>query len=534
MPRRTRRTTTVVAAWLVAVLVATGLVPAAASEPASAVTLTVADRWWAGQAVTMEIEAVHDGLPAPRVFLTVDGTARTVVPLVDGRATFELSDRHTTVGEHRLDVWQGPSADPASAWSTASADVQVVAPTRPVVRDARVYGDPAVVGIDLTGTDLPLAGEIELASTGGTVLGTAPLVGGVAELPVTGTERVSRYRVTQRDTATGTVLSTWVLDARVAPRPVAVTVEHPRTWRHGSPVEVTVRVTSDLGPDVPVAGEVVLSRWASAATTVEASLRDGKATFRVDPEHFGLGTAVPFFVWYDGTAWFADSPRVRRDVTVKPPLTTRTDLDHDGPWTYGTAERVTLKVTAEDGARVDGRAVLSLDGRTVRSVTVVDGRAHVWFGATAVEPGTRRFEVRFTPSSSRYDTGGGTLRTTVERARPKVRLTMPTTTYRVGADLGRAEPGLVRVRTAGLPERGKLVLQTRDPSARNDGWRTRSGVTWRLTASDRGDQKVRIPAKLLRRADGGRGSVYLRVRYVPADTQHVSTVVSPPLRIRRT
>jgi hypothetical protein len=89
------------------------------------------------------------------------------------------------------------------------------------------------------------------------------------------------------------------------------------------------------------------------------------------------------------------------------------------------------------------------------------------------------------------------------------------------------------VSTAGLPERGRLVLETRSPRAADPTWRTRSSVDWTLTTSEHGVQRVKIPAKFLRTADGRPGRVYLRFRYVPSDSSHVATAVSGPVTIRR-
>ncbi|MFC7879110.1 hypothetical protein [Isoptericola sp. NPDC057391] len=170
----------------------------------------------------------------------------------------------------------------------------------------------------------------------------------------------------------------------------------------------------------------------------------------------------------------------------------------------------------------------------VGTARVVDGRASVLVSGTALPPhSARTLTATFVPSKATDASARRTWKQRVNKARPSVRLTMPTTRYRVKANLGKSEPGTVRVRTAGMPERGRLVLETRSPRAKSSGWRTRWATDWALTTRDRGDQRVKIPARYLRTADGRRGKVYLRFRYVPSDSAHVATVVSPRVTITR-
>lgn len=533
------RVAAVVTTWLVALgLVVTGAVAPAASaaEGESSTTVTLArERWWEGEVVPVDIAVVRDGVPADGAVLwVVDGEWGKAAQLSDGRAEVLLVPALLDVGEHVIEVRDTEVADPtlqSPYRSSATATFRVEVPSRPVMTPgSRYYGDPATVQVDLTGTGLPRAGEVEIES-----MGTAPLVDGVATLAVTGTEvrPLSQVTVTQRDPATGAVISRWRLSPGVIKRPAALDVTMARTWQQGAPVTVTVRATSSVEPP---AGTIHVYSAASVpgrdfASITSAPLVDGVARLVVDPDVMDVGDHE--------VAVFLKSDRFEQveqvvDVTVEPRRTTSVSVSTPSRWTYGTSRRVAVTVSAS-GAAPQGRVDLTWANQgKVGSAKVVDGKASVLVGGTKLPPhSARTLTATFVPSRSTDAGSKRTWRQRVDKAKPAVRLTMDRTRYRVKADLGSYEAGTVRVTTAGLPERGRLVLETRSPRADNPAWRTRWSTDWALTAGDEGVQRVRVPAKYLRTADGRAGKVYLRFRYVPSESAYVSTVVSPAVTINR-
>ncbi|SKC39858.1 Ig-like domain-containing protein [Krasilnikoviella flava] len=537
-----RRAVATVTTWLVALgLVVTGaLAPAAAvAEGESSTTVSVPHaRWWLGEEVTADVVVLHDGADAEGYLVArVDGhLAGDAVALAGGHGTVTLPVRGIEVGEHLLEVTHRQLGNPEPL-SVGSVAFRVDPPARPVIPGSRVYGDPADVRVDLTGTDRPRSGEITLASETGLVLGAAALVDGVADVRVPGTGLAPgrTYRMTHRDAPGGTVVGTWVVDANVTKRPATLTVQTSSTWRVGQTATVTVKATTDLGP---ATGRVDVRRWMAGGSTGSlgaVTLRDdGTATVKVDPDRLGIGTDRPVFVVLDSAGWTA--PTVRRDVSVKPRYQTWIDVDtreYIVPWRYGTARRVYFSVASETGARLDGKVTLAKGARLLGTAQVVDGKGSVLVGSTVLPPGRHSLDADFTPTSTKYDTSWYGTSVRVDKAKPSVRLSMDHTWYRVKADLGSYEAGTVRVSTAGMPERGRLVLETRSPRASISGWRTRWSTDWALTSGDKGVQRVRVPAKYLRTADGRPGKVYLRFRYVPSDPAHVSTALSPAVTITR-
>lgn len=92
-------------------------------------------------------------------------------------------------------------------------------------------------------------------------------------------------------------------------------------------------------------------------------------------------------------------------------------------------------------------------------------------------------------------------------------------------------PETVRVTTAGMPERGRLVLETKTPGYTD--WRSWSSVDWILSTSEHGVQRMKIPTRFIRMADDYSAYFSLRIKYIPSDTSHVATVASAPVTIRR-
>lgn len=538
MRRLQGRVVAVLAAWLVAfTLVVSGVVaPAAAAvEGESSTTITMArDRWWDGEEETVaHVSVVRDGLPADgRLFVYLDGVRQLNEAVVSGQAQVALSLWALDPGAHVLEVVHGETPDRSTAFSVGTAAFRVDEPTTPVIAEPRMYGDPADVIVDLTGTDLPQHGEITLATATGAALGTGTMAGGIATVPVSGTAMtsLSSYRLAQRDSATGALISSWRLHARIEERPVTLTVETASTWRRGQEAKVVVRASDSL----PVSGTVEIRRYlapGSAGGIGGAKLVDGKATAYVDPELLPLGDR-PIFAVLDSPTHAA--PAATTTVTVKDRFDTWPRIDAGvGPWRYGVSRRVYFDVEAEDRAKLDGRIALSVAGKSLGTAAVVDGKASLLVGGKALEPGLRDLRFEFEPSVTTHQSSRWHQTVRIYRAAPTVRLTMDRTSYPVKANLGTSEAGTVRVSTAGLPERGRLVLETRSPRADISGWRTRSAVNWWLSTADKGVQRVKVPAKFLRTADGRPGRVYLRFRYIPADTTRVATAVSAAVTIRR-
>ncbi|MFE6971255.1 hypothetical protein [Isoptericola sp. NPDC057653] len=533
------RVAAVVTAWLVALgVVLTGAVApvATAAEGESSTTVTLTrERWWQGEEIVLDIVVREGDEPASggvRVLLddrTLGGTQ-----LTEGVARFTLPRSENAPGDHVLEVrhYRSGSTTPSSS---ATAALQILAPGRPVIPGTRVYGDPADVTVDLTGTDLPRSGRVELANEAGTALGAAALADGIATVAVPGTGMTPgrSYRMTLREAAGGTVLSTLFVGANVLKRPAALTVQTASTWRVGQPAKVTVRASSDLGP---VSGTIEVRNHvrSSGAARRSAELVDGTAAVWFDPDDV-LGTSKPDpKVFVELRSPFYAAPVTPKTVTVKQRYQTWVDIDtRSARWTYGLSHRVSLRVTAENKAKLDGKVTLSAGGRSLGSAMVVDGMASVLVSGTALEPGRRELQASFVPAAGTYDGSRWWVTQSIVKAKPSVRLSMDHTWYRVKAKLGSSEAGRVRVSTAGLPERGRLVLETRSPRAAASGWRTRWSADWALTAGDKGVQRVNVPATYLRTADGKPGKVYLRFRYVPSDSAHVSTVVSPAVAITR-
>ncbi|MFC8600510.1 Ig-like domain-containing protein [Isoptericola sp. NPDC057191] len=545
MRRARGRVVAVVTTWLVAlgVVVAGMGVPtvALADEAESSTTITLPrERWWLGEVVSLDVTVLHDGMPAEGVVrTTLDGyQVSDPTSLVDGRGHITFTSTATVTmkaGEHRLEVahFQRGVSTPLSV---ASAVLRVDVPARPVVPEPRVYGDPADVKVDLTGTDLPQNGWAELDDEVGRALGAAALTGGVATVAVPGTGMTPGrvYRMVLRDAAGGTVLSTWFVGANVQKRPATLTVQTSSTWRLGWQAKVVVRAVSDLGP---VTGTIevrnhISDDWSPGRT---AELVDGVATVAFDPgDVLNLSKPDPK-VFVELRSSFYAAPIVPKIVNVKPRFQSWVQIEtgQRTEWRYGTARRVRFLVTSETGARLDGKVTFSRGTRVLGTARIVDGKGSLLVGSTALAPGRHSLEASFTPTSTRYDTSWAGVRVVVAKARPSVRLSMDHRWYRVKADLGRDEPGTVRVSTAGMPERGRLVLETRSPRADVWGWRTRWATDWALQTSEQGVQRVKVPATYLRTADGKPGKVYLRFRYVPSDAAHVATVVSPEVTIVR-
>jgi hypothetical protein len=535
------RVAAVVTTWLVALgLVVTGAVaPAVAAEGESTTTIALPrERWWQGEEIAVDLAVRQDGMPAGgsvRVYL-LGGMYLGGSQLVNGVARFTLPRSTGAPGEYVLEARHYPAGTTTVA-SSATAGLEILAPGRPVIPDERVYGDPAAVTVDLTGTDLPRSGHIELAGEGGTAVGAAALTDGVAEVAVSGTSVVPgrSYRLTQRDAPGGAVVSTWLVGANVQKRPATLTVRTTSTWRVGQRATVTVHASSDLGA-VSGAIEVrnhVRSDW-SASASRSAELVDGTATVSYDPDDVLNQSKPDPKVFVELASPLYSAPITPKIVTVKPRYQTWVDIDtRSTRWTYGLSHRVFFRVTAENRATLDGKVTFSAGSRTLGSAKVVDGKASVLVSGTALQPGRRELQASFVPAVGTHDGTRGWVTQSIVKARPAVRLSMDRTRYRAKADLGSYEAGTVRVATAGMPERGRLVLETRSPRASISGWRTRWATDWTLSSSDKGVQRVRVPAKYLRTADGRPGKVYLRFRYLPSDSAHVSTALSPAVTITR-
>ncbi|WP_344248999.1 hypothetical protein [Isoptericola hypogeus] len=532
--------------WLVAFgLVVTGAVaPAAATEDGElSMSLSLArERWWQGQVVTVDVLVTDGGIPIPtdrnatlRGWL--DGRSFSLRQVEEGRVAVDLPAVKFAPGDHVVrfqyrDIWANTVLAEASVvFHVDQLETAVLAPQR------WVHGDATNVQFDLTGTDLQQEGTVELATRapGGTPFARAELADGVASFDLTGTEAPVRWYVyaTQRDAATGEIISRWALGSPAAPKPTTLNATIPASWQHGAPFDLVVEATSDRGtPDGYVEASYEVDGDADPERRLaRGTLADGRTTLSVDPAQMPAGAHR---VVVRLTSPTFEAPVVVRDVAVKPERATAVSVSTARTWTYGTSRRVQVTVSAS-GAKPQGRVdLISASKGKIGSAKVTYGTASFLVSGTKLPPhSARNLTATFVPSAPTDAASKRTWKQRVDKAKPKVTLTMKDRMFRAGANLGKSEPGTVRVRTAGMPEHGRLVLETRSPRAKHDGWRTRSHVDWRLTRADAGVQRVTIPAPFLRTADGRPGKVYLRVRYVPTDTRHVATVVSDRVTIRR-
>ncbi|WP_278235432.1 hypothetical protein [Isoptericola sp. AK164] len=500
-------------------------VPAAVAADSTTTIELEADRAWRGQVLEVPVRVTQDGAPATgTVWLYVDGTLVTWYrALSDGGAVLTLFTDRLSGGTHEIEVrhMDGESSADCRCSSSATASLEVVEPTTPLLTpDGWYAGESVSPRFDLTGTDLPADGTVELM--GSAVV--APLVDGVAELALTGDEvRSPQVRLTHRSPE-GDVLSRWLLPVDLAARPVTADVEIPETWRRGETVRIAVDVTSDHGTPTGEASVTYLD-GAEGVPLARETLVDGRGELVVDVTDLPVGEQRIEVRTRGGREY--ENTRAEHVVEVLPPAT-RVRVSTARRWTYAQRRSVDVDVTSSVGTP-EGRVVLHQAGRRIGAADLVHGRASVRVGGKKVDPGRRTIVARFVPDSGEHAPSRTSWTQRVRKAQPTVRLRMRRTTYWADVDLTGKRSGRIVVRTPGMPEVGRLVLQTRDRHATNDGWRTRK--SWWLSRSEDGVQRIKVPARYLDKAGGRSGRVHLRVRYVPADREHVAKRRSPRLTI---
>ncbi|MEG3614592.1 hypothetical protein [Isoptericola haloaureus] len=484
------------------------------------------DRAWRGQVVGVPVTVTEGGAPAEGyVQLFVDGAPPLPsVALSEGRAMLALFTGGQPVGPHELEVrhvdWNATTE--CRCTSSATTSLQILEPTVPVLTPGSwLYGDPVTLRYDVTGTDLATDGTVTLW---GDDSSEAPLVDGVAELELAGDE-TDGWSITlkQRDAENNTV-STWRLPVDVKSKPVTADVEIPETWRRGETVRIAVDVASDHGTPTGEASVTYLD-GAEGVRLARETLVDGRGELVVDVTDLPVGEQRIEIRTHGGREY--ENTRAEHVVEVLPPAT-RVRVSTDRRWTYAQRRSVDVDVTSSVGTP-EGRVVLHQAGRRIGAADLMQGRASVRVWGKKVDPGRRTIVARFVPDSAEHAPSRTSWTQRVRKAQPTVSLRMRRTTYWADVPLTGKKSGRIVVRTPRMPEVGKVVLQTRDPHANNDSWRTRK--SWWLSRSEDGVQRIKVPARYLDKVGDRSGRVFLRVRYVPADSAHVAKRRSPRLAL---
>ncbi|MDO8143854.1 hypothetical protein [Isoptericola sp. 178] len=502
------------------------VVPAAVAVDGVTTIELDTDHAWFGQIADVPVTVTEGGAPAEgHVQLFVDGSRQ--VPLIElsgGRATLPLFTDLHTVGVHELEVRHlDPDAtSECRCASSATTSVEILEPSAPLLTPASwIHGAPTTLRFDVTGTDLPTLGSVELQLHDSVA---AQLVDGVADLEIAGDEVTGSMIVLVQRRADGEVLTRWRLPVDVLPAPVTVEAEIPGTWRRGEIVRIPVEVTSAYGTPTGAVSVALMDDGAGVPLTRE-SLVDGRAELAVDVADLPGGEQQIEVSVATGDGF--ESTRKQYTVDVLP-AATRTVVSTASRWTYGTGRTVTVDVTSPAGTP-EGRVVLYQAGTRIAGADLVQGHASADVRGKKVEPGRRTIVAKFVPATPDHAASRTSWTQRVRKAQPTVRLRMKRTAYLAYADLTGGKPGRIVVRTTGVPEVGKLVLQTRDPAAKNDGWRSRK--SWWLSRSEDGVQRIKVPGRYLDKVGGRTGRVYLRIRYIPADSEHVAKRRSPRVTI---
>lgn len=533
-----RRWMAAVGAMLTLALVSTGLaVPPAVADVGDDSTLVAPtdERWWRGQDITFEVTVTRDGVPATGDVRWLEdgwGSPFWRVPLVDGRATVVIPSNAVALGRHVYEVRHvDPAAgvDPATGqWPALSSDtveIELADPARPVLdRSSWYYGDPHRLGVDLTGTDEPRDGTVSVALGDG-VDRSATLRDGVAGFDLDGTELVSSRSVTLTHTSpSGEHVATWKLYVHAQSRPVTMTAPVPSAVRLGADVVIPVRVASSQEtPQGTPQGRVSVGRG-SGDVLASAAVTDGRATLRFPASRLPLGSNR-LEVRFDGQRRY-EQKTGSGYVTVRPRATTVT-VSTPTTWTYGKARRVAVKVTSPSGTPT-GRVELWSYGRKLRSATLSRGQASLYLSATSIKPqdGDRQHMVVKYVGPSTFERSQRAWTQKVAEARPKVTFRMDRTSFPNDWSSKRSVRATVTVKTAGLPERGKLCLWSREPYSIHTRW-VGCWINWSWKVDD-GWRTIRVPGVMLQ---GSGGKSYLRLQYIPRDP-NVRSVFSNTITLR--
>lgn len=515
-------------------LVSTGLVvPSAVADVGedSTVVAPTDERWWTGQDIALDVTVTRGGAPGTGyVAWLQDGRGSYFwrTPLTDGRATVVIPSNSLSPGRHVVEVRHVDAsavADPTTRqWPALSSDtfeIELADPARPVLDPPSWYsGDEHRLRFDLTGTDEPREGTVSVALADG-VDRSAPLVDGVAAFTLDGTEVPTGARSLRftHTSPSGAHVSTWSLRVEARSKPVTVTATVPSSVRYGSDVVVPVKATSSHGTPT---GRVSLTRSSDSKTLASGVVKDGKVTLRFPASRLAFGDTY-LAVTFDGSPEYERRVDRWHTLVVRPRATSVT-VSTAKTWTYGKARRVSVKVTSP-GVTPTGRVELWWDGRKVRSATLSRGKASLYVPATRVDSGRQRMVVKYVgPSTFAKSQRAWTQK--VAQARPKVTFRMDRTSFPMDWSDRRSVRATVAVKTAGLPERGKLCLWSREPHSIDTTWiGCWDNWSWKV---DDGWRTIRVPGVMLQSM---RGKSYLKLQYIPKDPD-VRSVFSNTITLR--
>ncbi|MFE5309667.1 hypothetical protein [Isoptericola sp. NPDC056605] len=520
-------------------LVATGLVvpPATADDAGGDATVVVPteERWWVGQEVTLEVTVTQDGAPGiGQITWMADGysSSQWRASLTDGRATIVVPTVDDAAGLHRVVVRHvdtSAAVDPATGQypvrSWGAADIELADPTIPLLNATSWhYGDAHELRFDLTGTDEPREGEVTV-DLGGGVERSAPLVDGVAAFALDGTE-VARWRTLRfvHRTLAGEPVSSWGAWVQATSKPVTVKATVPSSVRYGSDVVVPVRVTSTLGTPV---GRVSVTRSSDGKSLASAAVVGGKATLRFPASRLAFGDSY-LAIEFDGAPEYEEHVDRWHTLVVRPRATS-VAVSTGRTWTYGKGRRIAVTVSSP-GATPTGRVELWSYGKKLRTGTLAKGKASLYVPATGVKAqgGEPQYMVVKYVGPSTFERSQRAWSQKVAEARPKVTFRMDRTSFPADWSDRRSVRATVTVATAGLPERGRLCLWTRDPQSSQSRW-AGCWTNWSWKVDD-GRRTLRVPGVLL---SGSPGKSFIKVQYTPKD-QSVRQVFSNTVTLRHT
>jgi len=292
----------------------------------------------------------------------------------------------------------------------------------------------------------------------------------------------------------------------------------PAGVRYGSDVVVPVRVTSPLGTPT---GRVYVRREMDDVLA-SATVVDGRATLRFPASRLDFGEA-PLVVGFNGSSEYGSTER-SAPIMVRPRATS-VAVSTPSTWTYGKGRRVAVTVSSP-GVTPTGRVELWWDGHKLRSATLAGGKASLYVPATAVPAGwTRRLVVKYVGPST-FERKQRVWYQDVAKARPVVTFRMDRRSFPADWRDYRSVRATVTVRTAGLPERGKLCLWTRDPQSSRTRW-VDCWTNWSWKVDD-GWRTIRVPGVLLQ---GSPGKSYIKLQYLPRNP-NVRSVFSNTITLR--
>lgn len=491
--------------------------------PDATLAITVPrEQWWRGQIIPVTIEAAREGESLSGSIKITAGELTLLTSGV-GKVTRTLRTENLPAGDYELEVTFRTWDKASSSWVvlSESTPIRVDEPTTPVVTPTSWYvTELESLRFDISGTAEPQSGTVMLFGR------SAVIDNGVALIPLAGLpiSRSTTSIIVNHLDDTGALVATWSQSVDLLRRPTDLTAEVQPVWRTWDVVEIPVRVTSDHGVpsgsvDVSIGGEYLKTE----------TLVDGRAVVRIDPSTL-RGDSTGLKLSYRGSLRF-ESRSQWYVVAITRPAPTTVQVRTGHRWTYGKPRTVRVTVSAS-GAIPTGQVELWNAGRKLGSGQLVDGKVAIRFGGKKLEPGRRTITAKYIApphfSPSRY-----TWSQRVQKAQPIVKLVLPRTSFPIGGDLGATQPATIKVNTVGMPERGKLVLWTRDTSSStNTDWRNWPSVaSWRVQPRHDGVRHVRIPSRLLS-PSSRYAPTYLKVRYIPDDDAHVAKKYSNSVTIR--